>query len=55
MVKHNADITKVNADLNKMLYDYKVAKDMKIMNKTLMSTKPLLAVKPSCLLPDLIR
>lgn len=35
MVKPNADITKVNADLNKMLYDYKVAKDMKIMNKTL--------------------
>ncbi|CAM3640154.1 ABC transporter permease [Elizabethkingia occulta] len=34
MIKPNADITKVNTDLNKMLYDYKVAKDMKIMNKT---------------------
>ncbi|KUY30428.1 ABC transporter permease [Elizabethkingia ursingii] len=34
MTKPNVDITKVNADLNKMLYDYKVAKDMKIMNKT---------------------
>ncbi|MCL1668111.1 ABC transporter permease [Elizabethkingia ursingii] len=35
MIKPNTDITKVNEDLNKIVCQYKVTRDMKIMKKTL--------------------
>ena len=35
MTKPNMDITKVNEDLNKIVCQYKVTRDMKIMKKTL--------------------